>query len=168
MAFITVLGTAILPHMSNLYSKNLEIQEKAIAFIRKSEHLAMGLSTVICFGIMAVTEEFVPIFYGNGYEKCSTLFYFLLPSCIFLAFTNLIINAVLIPKYQSIGAAVGTLFAELTVCVCQILFVKKYSSCAAGIRMRRLCYYFCFDAFGFRFRDLKNFPLPNPPNSYKL
>ena len=40
---------------------------------------------------------FVPFFYGAGYEKCVTLFYILLPSCLFLAVANVIRTQYLIP-----------------------------------------------------------------------
>ena len=85
--------------------------------------------------------------------KCITLFNILLPSCIFLSFANvirtqylipnekdrefiisvimgaginLIINTLLISKFGSIGAAIGTLIAEATVCIVQELPMKKY------------------------------------------
>ena len=38
---------------------------------------------------------------------------------------NLIINALLIPKYGSVGATVGTIVAEVTVCFIQCYAVRK-------------------------------------------
>lgn len=152
-AIVTALGVVMLPHMSNLYSKKFAAQEKLILLIEKSEHFLVSLSATLSFGIMSVAAEFVPVFYGSGYEKCVILFYLLLPSCIFLAFANvirtqflipnkmdkeyilslfagatinLVVNTILIPKYQSIGAVIGTALAECIVCVCQVIFVKKY------------------------------------------
>ena len=149
-SLITALGTVMLPRMSNLIA-NQEI-EKSKQYISKSISFAMFLSTSLSFGIMSVAREFVPLFYGKGFEKCITLFQILLPSCIFIAFanvirtqylipnehdkisivsvclgavTNLFINLLLIPKFQSIGAAIGTLFAECVVCLYQSFSVRK-------------------------------------------
>lgn len=152
MALITALGVVMLPYMANFYSKDKNDKSEAMILIRNSEHLMVILSSVIGFGIMAIAKEFVPVFYGKGYDKCIILFYILLPSCIFLAFanvirtqylipnkydkeyiasliigavTNLFMNILLIPKLQSIGAAIGTLIAEMVVCIVQIYEVKK-------------------------------------------
>ena len=150
MALITSLGTVMLPRMSNLFANsNADIAEKMFS---KSINLALFLSTSIGFGIMAIGKTFVPWFYGDGFMKCITLFNILLPSCIFLSFANvirtqylipnekdrefiisvimgaginLIINALLIPKFGSIGAAIGTLIAEATVCIVQVVFVYR-------------------------------------------
>ena len=101
---------------------------------------------------MGISEEFVPIYYGQGFERCVLLYLILLPSCLFLSFgnvirtqyllpnsmdkpyiisaglgaiVNLILNSILIPKAGSIGAAVGTLFAELSVCAYQSISVSR-------------------------------------------
>lgn len=149
-ALITSLGTVMLPRMSNLAYKN---DDKGNELIYISILFAMFLSSSMCFGIMGVSKEFVPLFYGKGYEICIYLFLILLPSCLFMAFanvirtqyllphqmdkayvisaflgagTNIIINILLIPKYGAIGAAIGTLFAELIVCIYQSYMVRKF------------------------------------------
>lgn len=115
---------------------------------------AMLMSSSFCFGIMGIAKEFVPFFYGKGYEKCILLFWILLPSCLFLAFANvirtqyllphqmdipyvisaflgafvnIILNFCLIPQYGALGAAVGTLIAEMVVCLYQSRQVKNIS-----------------------------------------
>lgn len=150
MGLVSSLGTVMMPRMSNLLANN-EV-ERSKQYISKSILIAVFLSTSISFGIMAVAKEFVPIFYGEGYEKCISLFQLLLPSGIFIAFANvirtqylipnqkdrvyvisvimgaiinLIINIILIPRYASIGAAIGTLCAEAAVCAYQCYTVRK-------------------------------------------
>lgn len=148
-ALITSLGTVMLPRMSNLVNKR---NNEEHSLIYKSILFAMFLSSSMCFGIMGVSKEFVPIFYGKGYDTCITLYPILLPSCLFLAFANvirtqyllphgmdktyvisaflgagvnIIINILLIPKYGAIGAAIGTLCAESVVCIYQSYMVRK-------------------------------------------
>ena len=148
---VNALGTVMLPRMANLVAKkDLKAEQDTIY---KSIILGTALSVAMSLGLIGVANIFVPMFYGNGYMKCVSLFYILLPSCIFLAIANvirtqyliphsmdkeftisliigalvnLLINAVLIPTLQSVGAAVGTLFAECTVCCVQMFFVRKY------------------------------------------
>lgn len=149
-ALITSLGTVMLPRMSNMVEKD-EKQSNKLIYI--SIIFAMFLSTSMCFGIMGVSREFVPVFYGKGYEKCIMLFLILLPTCLFLAFANVIRtqyllphqmdrayvvsailgatvnvigNLIMIPKYGSIGASISTLLAEAVVCFYQSNSVKKY------------------------------------------
>lgn len=150
MALINSLGTVMLPKMSNLIANNNK--KEASKYMSNSILFVMFLSTSMCFGIMGIADIFVPLFYGNGYEQCIVLFQILLPSCMFLAFANvirtqylipykqdkiyitsvslgaiinLIINLLLIPKLASTGAAVGTLFAEAAVCIYQAVKVRK-------------------------------------------
>lgn len=151
MALITSLGTVMLPKMSNLVANHNE--NKTNYYISNSIKLAMFLSTSMCFGLMAIAQYFVPLFFGNGYETCIYLFLILLPSCIFLAFANvirtqylipnkldkvyiksvflgacvnLIVNITLIPILKSFGAAIGTLVAEATVCIYQIIIIRNF------------------------------------------
>lgn len=148
---ISSLGTVMLPRMSSLYS--LGMNDDARDYLKKSINISMLLSTSLCFGIMGISKEFVPIFYGRGFSLCSTLYLILLPCCIFLAFSNvirtqflipkskdkiyitavisgaivnMILNVMFIPKFGAVGAAIGTFIAEITVCVIQTIAVREY------------------------------------------
>lgn len=151
MALITSLGTVMQPRMCRIVADKRDPQMEEKIFI-ESILLAVFLSTSLGFGIMTVAEEFVPLFYGEGFEKCCVLYKILLPSCMFMAFANVVrtqlliphrkdlqyigslfagaavnlgVNILLIYRWQSIGVAVGTLLAEMTVCLMQILFGRK-------------------------------------------
>lgn len=150
VALITSLGTVMLPRMSNMLTENDKASNK---IIYNSVIFAMFISSSLCFGIMGVSESFVPLFYGDGYEICALLYIILLPSCLFLAFANVIrtqymlphqmdkayvisgflgagvnlaVNFMLIPFLGAVGAAVGTLIAETVVCLYQCYQVRKY------------------------------------------
>lgn len=70
---------------------------------------------IICFGSLIGTQILPAI----GKEKIS--FYSYLAGC----FVNIILNSILIPKNGSIGAAIGTVFAELTVTSIQLYYTRK-------------------------------------------
>lgn len=147
---ITSLGTVMLPRMSNMIANGKK--SEAMKYIQKSLIISVILSSSMAFGLSAVSKEFVPIFYGSGFEKCASVISILVLSSIFMswanvirtqylipnhqdkiyivsvflgAFVNVIINLLLIPLMQALGAAVGTLFAELSVCVYQTYKVRN-------------------------------------------
>lgn len=155
LSFVTSLGTVMMPRMSNMIANKKNIKQ----LLEKSILFSMLLSTSMSFGIMSISKEFVPLFYGEGFDKCISIFAILLPSSIFTAFanvirtqylipskkdnvyiisiilgaiTNFIINIIFIPVYGSIGAAIGTFFAEFVVFAYQnirlikLIPIKKY------------------------------------------
>lgn len=151
IALITALGTVMLPRTTNLMANGKDNEAKK--YINISIMFAMFISSSMCFGIMGLSNEFVPLFYGKGFEKCIYLFLTLLPSCLFLAFanvirtqyllpkkmdrsyiisaglgavTNIIINLLLIRPFGALGAGIGTFCAELAVCVYQVYSIKNY------------------------------------------
>lgn len=150
MAIVNSLAVVMLPRVSNLVANENSKSEKK--YMSLSIMLVMFLSTSLCFGIMAIAKEFVPFFYGSGYDSCVKLFYILLPSCCFVAFSsvirtqyliphkddktyiisvfvgaiiNLLLNALLIPKVEAIGAALATLIAEFFVFAYQSISVIR-------------------------------------------
>lgn len=146
IAFITAMGTVMLSRTSS------KINDNNNTILRFSFLFSILIMSALCYGIMGVSKEFVPLFYGDGYDKCIYLYLIMLPASIFIGFgniirtqyllpnkkdvvyvisavlgavTNLIINAILIPIYGCIGAAIGTLFTEMVVCVVQTVYSNK-------------------------------------------
>ena len=150
LGIITALGTVMLPRISNLVAKGEN--KRVLEYIKKSVNFMMFLAFPMCFGMIAVSNDFIPIFLGEDFIKTGYLVNYISFIIIFTSFaniirtqylipkekdkiytlsviggavTNLIINFILIPKYQSIGAAIGTIAAELYVMVYQVYKVRK-------------------------------------------
>lgn len=150
MGIVTALGVVMLPRISNLVSKGDD--KKISEYMKKSCDFMMFLAFPICFGIISVSSDFIPLFLGNEFYKTSTLIYYIAITIVFVSFAsvirnqylipkekdrvyvisvicgaviNLIINYLLIPKYESVGAAIGTIFAEFFVMFYQILAVRN-------------------------------------------
>ena len=148
LALVTSLNAVMLPRMSYLQGKKVDTSD----IVLKSMIFSVGITTLISVGIISSAKQFVPLFYGPGYDKCVVLFYILLPTCCIIAFTNvicsqylipndrtdiyagarvagaminLLANAFFIPILQSYGAALGTLLTEFAVCCVQLVFIKK-------------------------------------------
>ena len=145
------LNTVMSARMSYLFAldKKEEIQqklEKALAFI-------MTLGMPFVFGISGIAYNFVPWFFGDEFDKVAILMIlssplilimsvhnflsaqYLVPSgqrvrstkgVITGAVVNLVLNSLLIPRFQSVGAVVATLFAETSICVVYFYMSKEY------------------------------------------
>lgn len=150
MGVITALGTVMLPRMSHLAAKGQK--KESGHYIYNSMILVMFLSYGMMFGIAGIASDFVPLFLGEGYMPCIRLIQVMAPTVPFIAWANVIrtqylipnqedrsyiisvvlgavvnmvINFMLIPRLDSMGAVIGTLCAEGSVCLCQTFFVRK-------------------------------------------
>lgn len=150
MGVITALGTVMLPRMSHLAAKGEKKESRH--YIYSSMIFVMFLSYGMMFGIAGIASDFVPLFLGEGYIPCIRLIQVMAPTVPFIAWANvirtqylipnhedrsyiisvvlgavvnMIINLILIPRYDSMGAVIGTLCAEGSVCLCQTFFVRK-------------------------------------------
>lgn len=150
LGFITALGTVMLPKMSNLYANGNESEGKK--YIGLSLDFIMFISFGSMFGLIGVSPVLVPIFLGDKFINCINIVSMISVTIIFLAWANvirtqfliprkkdkiyivstgigavvnLLINFLLIKKYGAIGATIGTIFAEATVCVYQSIMVRK-------------------------------------------
>lgn len=150
LTVITSLGTVMLPRIANTFANGEK--EKITNYMKKSFNMVFILAFPMIFGIIAVSDAFVPIFFGQGYDKVSILMkvispiilliglsnvtgtQYLLPtkrqkefttSVVCGAVVNFIMNMCLIWKFGAIGASIGTVIAELTVTLVQMYFVRK-------------------------------------------
>lgn len=150
LSFITALGTVMLPRASNLANRG-ENDTRA-QLLNKSMQFSMLMSVGCTFGMIAIANVLIPWYYGAAFSRCS-LFTQLLSPVIALtswntiirtqvvipeqmdreyhyavlsgAAINLVLNALLIPKYQGNGAVIATIIAQTTVCVVQYVTVRK-------------------------------------------
>ena len=165
MGIVTALGTVMLPRISNLaYKKD---NEQILNYIEKTMYFMMFLAFPICFGLISISKEFVPIFMGEEFKKTAILVNLLSITLIFLSYANvirklwlvpkekdkvftisvilgaiinLIVNLLLIPKYHSIGACIGTILAEFSVMIYQIFYV--YKDIPLKKYLKKIIYYF--------------------------
>lgn len=150
IGFISAVGTVMLPRISNLISQKKS--NDIIRYNRISLNLVMFLSYGMTFGLIGISDVFVPLFYGDEFTSSSIVLVYLSPCMLFVswanvirtqyllprkkdtlfcisviagAIVNVISNIILIPQYGAIGAAISTLFAEAFVCLLQSIFANK-------------------------------------------
>lgn len=149
---INAIGVVMLPRMTNLLSHG-EDNEWKLSFNRTIEWV-MFVSVPIALGISSVAPDFIPFYFGAGYDPCVDLVYIFSGIMIFKVLSNIIRDQYLIPSYQekyytyavffslwinvilnycflavlcmgAMGAALGTLAAEFSTLLILALLIQE-------------------------------------------
>ena len=150
LTLATSLGTVMMPRIASTFARGN--RKKVKEYMNKSFAFIMMIAMPLTFGIISTAHNFVPLFYGPGYEKVTPLLcvispiiiliglsnvtgtQYLLPtkqqnkytiSVIIGATINIILNFILIKKYASLGASIATVFAEFSVTLVQFILIRK-------------------------------------------
>lgn len=150
LTIVTSLGTVMLPRIAASYAHG-QIENIKRDMLRSYQFIWF-LTIPMFFGFIAVSSNFVPWFFGPGYDKVVPLMQllsglviaiglsnvtgiqYLLPtnqqnkltfSVICGSIVNFLLNLVLIPQLQSLGAAIASLIAECVVTLVQFYIVRQ-------------------------------------------
>lgn len=150
LVFVTSLATVMVPRMGFYVEKDDTEHIKEAMY--QSYRFVWFLGLPICLGIIGVAENFVPWFFGPKFLKVIPLVkimawiipiiginnetgaLYLIPykrqkiytiTISFGALLNFICNSILIPRWTSIGAAIGSVIAELCIAISQLVIVRK-------------------------------------------
>ena len=149
LTIVTSLGIVMIPRMANTFASG--DKEKIQDYMKKSFKFVFFLAFPIIFGITSISQSFVPIFFGNGYEKVVILISVISPTILLTGVANVmgtqyllptkrqkeytisvfaglvvnfILNYILINLYNSIGACVATVISELVVVIVEAYMIK--------------------------------------------
>lgn len=147
---ITSLGTVMLPKMSYLVEKN-DVQQ-IHKYISLSIKFIVIMTSAMAFGLMAISNSLVYVMFGIAFQKSAIVLFLSAPTLIFMGWSNVIrtqyiiphkkddiyikstlfsaiinmlINIMLINRFLSVGAVIGTLIAEFFVPFYQYLRLRK-------------------------------------------
>lgn len=150
LGFVTALGTVMLPRMSNMVATGQIEESKKL--VKKSSLFILILSYAMGFGIIGVSGVFPSVFWGKEFVLCGTLMIGLAISLPFTAIANVVrtqilipqhkdnkyvlavcmgalvnavVNYVCIPRFNALGAVIGTICAEGVVCIIQLVAVQN-------------------------------------------
>lgn len=151
LGFITSLGTVMLPRIASLMSEG--DNQKTIEYTHYSILFAVAMSTAFAFGLSAIAPTFIPFYFGKEFAPAAKLLVGLSVTLVFLAWANvvrtqylipskkdreyiislfsgaganIVLNVLLIPKFNAWGAVIGTIVAEVIVCVIQTYMSRQY------------------------------------------
>lgn len=144
------LGLVLLPQIAGAFKEGNKKQVKDL--VNKSGKYVFFISLPIALGLICISDNFVPWFFGNGYNKVSELlklsgFILIVQglddvfgmqylanigkqkqyiiSIFSGALTNFIFNLILIPKFASAGAIIASFIGELVIVLIQMYYVKN-------------------------------------------
>ena len=150
---MTSLNAVMAPRMAYLFGKGEKEEFKNR--LKASFHFLFMLAIPIVFGLIAVGPDFSTIFFGDGYEKVRLLLPIFAPiilviaisnclgeqcliptgkrakSAIFLwigAAVNFVLNIITINLWQSTGAAISSIIAELTIAIAFVVLSRSLIS----------------------------------------
>lgn len=150
LALITALSTVMLPRVANEHKNNNK--EVVKNHILASFKFSLLMSIPLMLGVIGIAKNFIPWFLGKGYEEVIPIMMILSIIVLFIslssvtgnqyltainktkvltiatlsgAIINTIINLLLIPKFNAIGAAIGTVITELIVFIIEIYHTKE-------------------------------------------
>ncbi|MBR2290252.1 MAG: flippase [Clostridia bacterium] len=150
ITIVTSLGVVMIPRVASIYASG--DNKKINAYIKNSFTFVFFISFPMMFGIASIARDFVPIFFGEGYDKSATLIMIFCPMILLMGIenvigtqymlptkrqkeytisvlagvvVNLILNAIFINLWQSVGASIATILSQVVVDSVQIYFVRK-------------------------------------------
>lgn len=150
LTILTSLGTVMMPRIASLISKNQHDIVKNT--LKKSFTIISFLAIPIAFGIMGVSNRFIPMFFGYEYLsvipllKISSILVIIIgvgnvfgtqymiavgknkeytiSVCVGAA-VNFILNLILIPKFSALGAVIATVSAEFSIALIQLWYSRE-------------------------------------------
>lgn len=150
LTFITVLSTVMMPRIANEYSKGNSINISIL--INRAAKFSVFIAMPMMLGVMCVADKLVPWYLGSEYTPAITGIILISPIIMsntltgisgsqyfvatkqinlliraqtFAAIANIIINAILIPKYGFIGAAIATITCSFSNAIIQYFYLQK-------------------------------------------
>jgi Membrane protein involved in the export of O-antigen and teichoic acid len=149
LRIVLSLGLVLLPQIASAFKEGNKKQVNE--FINKSGKYVFFISLPLALGLICISDNFVPWFFGNGYNKVSELlklsgFILIMQglddvfgmqylvnvgkqkqyiiSLFSGAIMNFIFNLILIPKLASAGAIIASFLGELVIVLIQMYYVK--------------------------------------------
>ena len=150
LTLATALGTVMMPRIAATFA--IGNKKKIKEYMNKSFAFIMMLAFPLTLGIVSISGNFVPLFYGPGYDKVVPILCIMSPIIILVglsnvtgtqyllptkqqnkytlsvvvgAIVNFILNLLLISSFKSIGATIASVIAELAVTITQFILLRK-------------------------------------------
>lgn len=150
LTFITVLSTVMMPRIANEFANHN--RERITGLLTKACRVSLFMAFPLMFGIAGIADSFIPWYLGSEFLATAKALMILSPIVLsntlvgisgtqyFIATNqvkillisnssaavlNVLINALLIPKYGYIGAAVATLASNYILVIIQYYAMSK-------------------------------------------
>ncbi len=150
LVLVTSLSTVMVPRIGRYFKEGDKDSIRQSMY--KAYRFSWFLGIPLMFGLFGASDNFIPWFYGPGYEKVITLLkivsvitvaisinnvtgiQYLVPTkreklytktVLFGAIINFCLNIILIPRLYSYGAAIASVIAESSIAIIQLVYIRK-------------------------------------------
>ena len=151
LSVITVISTVMMPRIANVYQKG--DLKRVESYLAKASRFSLLLAIPMTIGLQCTALQLVPWYLGNEYLPTAYAIIVISPIAIsnsligisgrqffvatnkitiltvsnsVSALLNVVVNAILIPKYGYFGAAIATTFSSFVNVVIQYHSLRKY------------------------------------------
>ncbi|MDV4150289.1 oligosaccharide flippase family protein [Clostridium sp. AL.422] len=127
ISFVTALGTVMMPHIAK--SSDEELANK----FSSTFYLCYFFIIPMVLGLLVISKDFTRFFFGEEFSKTANIIILLLPTILFAAMTNIIRSNYLIPKSKDKIYIMSTALGAIINLIFNIIFIKKYGAYGACI-----------------------------------
>jgi O-antigen/teichoic acid export membrane protein len=147
---VTAMGIVALPRVAHLHASG-RVDEVA-AHIVRALRFALLTSVPLALGLIGVASDFVPWFFGPGFDEVVVLMRWMAPMVVWIGLSNVLgmqfllptgrqrqftvsvllgasftvaLDFLIIPRWGALGAAVTAMLSEVVVAVAQGMFVQR-------------------------------------------
>lgn len=151
LRLITASTAVILPRLTYYNQNRNEDEYKTLT--TKIFYIVLFFTVPVSFGLYALSSPLVMLFSGESFIPAVSVMHILAPLIVVMSISditgvqilpsigkekvslisyivgavcNIILNIILIPRKGALGAAIGSLIAESTVMLIQVIYLKKY------------------------------------------
>lgn len=150
LTLVTALGTVMIPRIGYYFESGNKDEIRRLMY--RGYRFVWFLGVPLCLGLISISSNLVPWFFGAGYEKVALLLkilaflvlaiginnvtgmQYLIPTkrqniftftVVLGACVNFGLNSFFISLWQSAGAAIASVIAETSIAVIQLIIVRK-------------------------------------------
>ena len=131
ITLITALGTVMLPRMSALYAQGKDKQ--AAKYMNSTSQFMFVMAFALAFGLAGISDEFMPLLLGPGYEGAFLLTKVLCISIPIMGWNNLIRTQVLMPKEKDKVYTIAVWAGAVVNIILNYAFINLFGPVGAAI-----------------------------------
>lgn len=150
LTIVTSLGVVMVPRMASTFASG--DKEKVNEYMKMSFKFVFFLAFPLMFGIVSIANSFVPLFFGEGYDRVVLLITIMSPILVLMGIANVVgtqyllptkrqkeytisvtigvivnffLNYYLIKRSAALGASIATVLSQLVVDAVQLYYIRK-------------------------------------------
>lgn len=129
--FITALGQVMLPKSANLVARG-KIEESNRLIVKSFKFSTLFCSALV-FGLISISDVFVPVFFGTEFLPSIGILMLLAPNLFLLAWGNVLKTQFLMPRGKDMAYIISTLLGAVINTVVNVMLIPIFSGIGAAI-----------------------------------